>query len=88
LQELKTWESSGYYQTILDGNYLRRGVYQGSTQEDIKAGYEYYQNTWKNKDDTLSKVAFDVGEELGKVAEGLGKAAEGIGETIKDISKK
>jgi Zn-dependent protease with chaperone function len=88
LQELRSWELSGYYQTILDGNYLKRGLYQGTTQDDIKAGYEYYKDAWKNKDDTLSKVAFDVSEELGKVAEGIGKAAEGIGETIKDIFKK
>jgi Zn-dependent protease with chaperone function len=88
LQELRAWELSGYYQTILDGNYLKRGLYHGNTQDDMKAGYEYYKETWKNKDDTLSKVAFDVTEELGKVAEGLGKAAEGIGGTIKDIFKK
>jgi Zn-dependent protease with chaperone function len=88
LQELRAWELSGYYQTILDGNYLRRSLYQGNTQEDMKAGYEYYRETWKNKDDTLSKVAFDVSEEIGKVAEGLGKAAEGIGGTIMDIFKK
>jgi hypothetical protein len=36
----------------------------------------------------LSKVAFDVSEEIGKVAEGLGKAAEEIGDTLKDIFKK
>ena len=88
LQELKSWELSGYYQTILDGNYLKRGLHQADVNEDIKAGYEYYKGTWKNKDDTLSKVASDVSEELGKVAEGIGKAAEGIGDTIKDIFRK
>ncbi|MDR0584693.1 MAG: M48 family metallopeptidase [Treponema sp.] len=88
LQELKSWELSGYYQTILDGNYLRRGLHQANTNEDIRAGYEYYKETWKNKDDTLSKVASDVGEELEKVVEGIGRAAEGIGDTIKDIFRK
>jgi Zn-dependent protease with chaperone function len=88
LRELRAWEVSGYYQTILDGNYLRRDLYQGNTQDDMKAGYEYYKDSWKGKDDTLSRIAFDVSEELGKVAEGIGKAAEGIGGTIKDILKK
>ncbi|MDR2434538.1 MAG: M48 family metallopeptidase [Treponema sp.] len=88
LQELRTWELSGYYQSILDGNYLKRGLYRGDVRDDVKAGYEYYKDTWKNKDDTISRVAFDVSEELGKVAEGLGKAAEGIGETIRDMFKK
>jgi hypothetical protein len=88
LQELRTWELSGYYQSILDGNYLKRGLYQENTQDDIKAGYEYYKGAWKNKDDTISKAAFDVSEEFGKVAEGLGKAVEGIGGTIKDMLKK
>jgi Zn-dependent protease with chaperone function len=88
LQELRTWELSGYYQCILDGNYLKRGLYRENVRDDIKAGYEYYKDTWRNKDDTVSRVAFDVSEELGKVAEGLGKAAEGIGGTIKDMFKK
>ncbi|MDR2304229.1 MAG: M48 family metallopeptidase [Treponema sp.] len=88
LRELKTWELSGYYQSILDGNYLKIGMSRENTQDDIKAGYKYYKDTWKNNDDTISKVAFDVSEELGKVAEGLGKAAEGIGGTIKDMFKK
>jgi Zn-dependent protease with chaperone function len=88
LQELRAWELSGYYQTILEGNYLRRGLYQGNTRDDMKAGYEYYKDAWKEKDDTLSRVAFDVSEELGKVADGIGRAAEGIGGTLKDILKK
>jgi Zn-dependent protease with chaperone function len=88
LRELRTWELSGYYQSILDGNYLKRGLYQENARDDIKAGYEYYKDSWKNRDDTLSKVAFDVSAEFGKVAEGIGKAAEGIGGSIKDIFTK
>jgi hypothetical protein len=88
LQELRTWELSGYYQCILDGNYLKRGLCREDPRDDIKAGYAYYKDTWKNKDDTIARVASDVGDELGKVAEGLGKAAEGIGGAIKDMFKK
>jgi Zn-dependent protease with chaperone function len=78
LQELKAWESSGYYQTILEGNYLKRGLYQDNANENIKAGYEYYKGTVTNSDDTLSNIINDVGE-------GIGKAAEEIGRNIKDI---
>jgi Zn-dependent protease with chaperone function len=78
LQELKTWESSGYYQTILDGNYLKRGLYQDNMGENMKAGYEYYKETVKSGDDTLSNIINNVGE-------GIGKAAEEIGRNLKDM---
>jgi hypothetical protein len=65
-------------------NYTRwklfeKGPVPENTRDDIKDGYEYYKGIRKNKDDTISRVAFDVGEELGKVA-------EGIGETLKDMA--
>jgi Zn-dependent protease with chaperone function len=88
LKELKSWESSGDYQSILEGNYLRKGEHQSDTQEETRAGFNYYKDTWKNSDDTLSQVASDLTAEIGKVMEGLGKAAEGIGDSIKDMFKK
>jgi Zn-dependent protease with chaperone function len=73
LRELKTWELSGYYRTILDGNYLKRGLHQGNVNEDIKAGYDYYRETMRNGDDTLSNIINNVGEGIGKVAGEIGK---------------
>jgi Zn-dependent protease with chaperone function len=81
LRELKTWELSGYYQTILDGNYLRRGLHQGKVNEDIKAGYKYYKETLKNNDDTLSNIINNVGE-------GIERAADEIGKNLKDVFKR
>jgi Zn-dependent protease with chaperone function len=80
LQELKSWELSGYYQDILNGNYQKKGAYQENVNEDIKSGYEYYKETIKSGDDTLSNIVNDVGE-------GIGKAAEEINKTIKSIFK-
>ena len=88
LQELKTWEASGYYQSILDGNYLRRGVYESNAQEEVKEGFNYYKETWRSKDDVISHVAADITDELGKLAEGLGKVTEGLGNSLKDALKK
>ena len=78
VQELKSWESSGYYQTILDGGYLKRGFYQENVNENMKAGYEYYRETVKSGDDTLSNIINNVGD-------GIGKAAEEIGRNLKDF---
>ena len=93
LQELKTWEVSGYYQSVLDGNYLRKGVYQSDAQEEAKAGFNYYRESWKNKDDALSHLASDLTDEIGKVADGLGKTAiasdltEELGKVAKGLGK-
>jgi hypothetical protein len=81
LQELKTWESSGYYQTILDGNYLKRGLYQDKAGENIKAGYEYYKETVKSGDDTLSNISNIVGGGIGKAAEEIGRGLKNIFDT-------
>ncbi|GHT78151.1 Zn-dependent protease [Spirochaetia bacterium] len=85
LQELKTWELAGYYQSILEGNYLKRGVRQANANEDIKAGFEYYKGTVKNSDDTLSNIVTNVGEGLGKVAEEIGKNLKDL--NLKDLFK-
>jgi Zn-dependent protease with chaperone function len=78
LQELKSWELSGYYRAILEGNYLRRGVHQENVNDDVKAGYEYYKTTMKNSGDSLSNL-------VNNVSEGIEKAAEEISKNIKDI---
>lgn len=61
LQELKAWELSGYYDQILQGNYLRRTVYEGSFEEDIKGAYDYYKSEFKNSDDPFFKTVNDIG---------------------------
>jgi Zn-dependent protease with chaperone function len=78
LQELKTWESSGYYQSILDGNYLKRGLYNGDVKEDVKAGFEYYKGSTQGQDDALSNIVNNVGE-------GIGKTVDEIGKTLQDM---
>jgi hypothetical protein len=80
LQELKSWELSGYYQNILNGNYFKRGLYRENVNENIKGGYEYYRETMKNNDDTLSNIVNNVGE-------GIGKAADELNKTLKNIFK-
>jgi Zn-dependent protease with chaperone function len=80
LQELKSWELSGYYQSILNGNYLKRGLYSENVNENVKNGYEYYKGAMKNRDDTLSNIVNNVGE-------GLGKAADGLNKTLRNIFK-
>ncbi|MDR1221136.1 MAG: M48 family metallopeptidase [Treponema sp.] len=80
LQELKSWELSGYYQNILDGNYLKRGFYRGNVNKNIKDGYDYYKETVQSKDDALSNIVNNVGE-------GIGKAADELNKTLKNIFK-
>jgi hypothetical protein len=78
LQELKTWEASGSYQSILEGNYMRREAGAENVQEDVKDAYEYYRDRVGKSDDPVSNIVNNVGE-------GLEKAAESIGEKIRDI---
>ena len=87
LQELRTWEASGYYQSILDGNYLRKGVYKSETKEEVKAGYDYYRDGLRSKDSSLSNVASDIVDELGKVAGEVGKAVGEIGGSFMGMIK-
>jgi hypothetical protein len=48
--------------------------------ENIKGGYEYYRETMKNNDDTLSNIVNNVGE-------GIGKAADELNKTLKNLFK-
>ncbi len=91
LQELKTWASSGQYQSILDGNYLRRGFHQSTVEEDVKAGYEYYKESFETTDDPVLKFVGALGSELGKatgsIAKGIEKTASELKERLKDAFK-
>jgi Zn-dependent protease with chaperone function len=91
LQELKTWASSGQYQSILDGNYLRRGFHQSTVEEDVKAGYEYYKESFETTDDPVLKFMGALGSELGKatgsIAKGIEKTASELKERLKDAFK-
>jgi len=78
LQELKTWASSGYYESILNGNYIKRGLHQENVEEDLKAGYDYYRDSMKSSDDPVISFVNNVGE-------GIERATEGIRDTLKDI---
>ncbi len=78
LQELKSWEMSGYYQAILNGSYSRKNNSENDVKEDIKSGFEYYKDSFNKKDDPLSDIINDVGE-------GIGKAAGDIGKKINDF---
>jgi hypothetical protein len=77
LKELRTWELSGYYQSILEGNYAKRGA-QANAGDNIKGGYDYYKDAVKRSDDPLAGIINNVGE-------GFEKAAENLGGMIKDI---
>lgn len=91
LQELKTWASSGQYQSILDGNYLRRDFHQSTVEEDVKAGYEYYKESFEKTDDPVLKFVGALGSELGKatgeIAKGIEKTANEIKERLKGTFK-
>lgn len=80
LQELKAWASSGAYQAILDGNYLKRDLVKEDVQEDLKGGYDYYRETLKTTDDPIFKFVNNVGE-------GLERAMGELGEKFKDMFK-
>jgi Zn-dependent protease with chaperone function len=78
LQELRTWVASGHYQSILDGNYLRREFVKADVKEDLGAGYEYYRETIRSSGDELSKYANEIGS-------GIEKAAGEIGDRLKGL---
>ena len=91
LQELRSWAASGYYQSILDGNYLKRGLAGEDPKEDMRAGFEYYRSAMRESDDPLSNFATVVGDGIEKtvseIGEGLEKAAAGLGDRLKDFLK-
>jgi Zn-dependent protease with chaperone function len=80
LKELKTWASSGVYQTILDGNYLKRGYGKPDAGEDIRKGYEFYRESVRKSDDPIVKTINTIGE-------GIEKAAGSLEDKIREIFK-
>lgn len=80
LQELCAWSTSGSFKTILDGYYIKRDYSTSNVNDDIKAGFEYYKETFKENDDPLSKIVVNV-------SEGIEKAAGDLGEKLKDLFK-
>jgi Zn-dependent protease with chaperone function len=69
LQELKTWASSGKYETIISGTYLKRGETSSTVEEDVKNAYEYYKETIKQSDDPLSQFVSNLGDGIEKRTE-------------------
>jgi hypothetical protein len=71
LQELKAWEMSGYYESIVNGAYLRREGAGPSTKEEFHSAYEYYKEEIDKTDDPIFKVANSIGHEFEKMAKDL-----------------
>jgi hypothetical protein len=81
LGELKTWASSGAYQSILEGDYIRKGTHnEDQAKNDAKQGYDYYRQEFKKSDDPIVKVINSVGE-------GIEKAAGSLEEKVREIFK-
>jgi len=78
LKELKTWADSGFYQSILDGNYLKRGYGKPDAGEDLRKGYEYYRETVRKSDDPIVKTINTIGEGIEKAAGNLEDRIRGI----------
>ena len=78
LQELKSWEMSGYYQSILDGNYKRRDYTENNVKEDIKSGYSYYKDSFQSEANPLSNIFGNVGDSIGKAAENIGRKVDDL----------
>jgi Zn-dependent protease with chaperone function len=78
LQEVRTWALSGTYETILSGTYLRRGYYQSTAQEEMKAGFDHYRKTAKEADDPISKFVSGVGDGIEEAAGEIGKTLKGL----------
>jgi Zn-dependent protease with chaperone function len=78
IQELRTWSAGGSYRSILDGNYLKRGLSQAKPEEEIKAGFDFYKRELEESDDPLARLATGLGQ-------GIEKAVGDLGDTLKDI---
>jgi hypothetical protein len=62
---------SGYYESILQGNFLKREVYQPNVYEEFKAAYEYYKADFESTNDPVFKTASTLGQEFEKIAENI-----------------
>lgn len=71
LQELKTWECSGSFASILEGNYLKRGDRGENVKEDVANGFAYYKENLKNSSDPIFNFAGNLGETIEKATEDI-----------------
>ncbi|GHU28154.1 Zn-dependent protease [Spirochaetia bacterium] len=79
LSELRTWEASGQYQEILDGNYMYRGEGKDNPADDMRAGYEYYKESMQQNDDPISRIFNNLGNVVDNVGKSLKDTLEGMG---------
>jgi Zn-dependent protease with chaperone function len=84
LQELKAWEMSGSYRSILDGNYLRRDYHEADIKEEFDAAYNYYKDEMKHTEDPIFQFAGKLGESVEKTAADLAKGFEPVKENIQN----
>jgi len=78
LTELKNWAVGGQYQTILDGNYLKRGLHQSDPAEELRQGFEFYKSEFDKNDDPVSKTVRNVGDGISKLGADIGEALKGL----------
>jgi len=73
LMELKSWEASGQYGAILEGDYRRRGEKDSAPEADLRDGVNYYRDTARSSEDPLLRLASGLGDEVEKAAGDLAK---------------
>jgi len=98
LQELKSWALSGSFQSILEGNYIRREYHEENVKEEFDEAYKYYKDTMNNSEDPIfqfaGKMSDNVENTVNEIVKGfepikenieneLGKAAEAFKEKLK-----
>jgi len=78
LTELKNWAVGGQYQTILDGNYLKRGLHHADPADELRQGFEFYKSEFDKNDDPVSKTVRNVGDGISKLGADIGEALKGL----------
>jgi Zn-dependent protease with chaperone function len=82
LQELKSWASSGAYQSILEGNYLRREYHEENVKEEFDEAYQYYKDAMSGSEDPIFQFVGKVSENVEKTASDLAKGFEPLKQGI------
>ena len=80
LKELKTWASSGQYERIMAGDYIRRGEEKESVKETWNEARSSY-------GDAFAQGKSMVSETLGGLKVGAEKVVEGLGKLFDDLFK-
>jgi Zn-dependent protease with chaperone function len=78
LQELRSWASSGQYQAILDGNYLKRGLHAADPAGEMRQGFDFYRAELGKGDDPLSRTARVVGDGIASIGDEVNDALRKI----------